>query len=600
MTVSRASLPVALAVLAVLAAQGAVAQDVGAPVQLGPRPAAPAADPPAAAPVPPVEVPGGGVMAAPPSGAPLGTPVEVQVLGAVDPDSVGVMDAGQGGFPVDLWRGADRVRVARVLSLLPRRVTSPTMRDLARRLLLSRVRAPSGTLEGPSLLARRVSALYRMGDTESALALLRNAPPGHSEESLIRTDVEGHFLLNDNAGACRQVRAQVQDRPDPYWQQAVAYCLALSGQPGKATLIADILAERAGDVNPAFFVAMDAIGGMKNARLDSLKDPSALHVAMLRTTNLQLPGDAASVQSGSLLRAIAVSPNAAFDMRLDAAERALDVGALSPEALRDIYASAPADPAAAQQPLTYAEQSWGPAARALLVRSVAGQSVPTARAEALQRGYRLGLERGGYRPFVMATLPQLLEIAPAGALTWFARDAGAALFAAGRVDQAGRWYDFVRVEAPRNDEARAAALAMWPLAHLAGIAADEDAAAARAAWWQAVSGEKGAAARAQRQFALSEALGAAVDPALWHAVLGDGAPLTVSVPGPALRHALAAAAEGGRLGEGVALALVVLGEEGPVRAGTITVEAVLRALRALGLEPEARALALEAAVAEGL
>jgi hypothetical protein len=603
MTVSRASLIPALAVCAALGlpaaapalAQGISTQPLGAPVQLGPRNARPEA------PTTPVPAPDAARAAtAPPAAGLTPAPVQVQTLRAVDPDSVGVLDSSQGGFPIDLWQGMDKPGVARLLGLLPRRVASPAMRDLARRLLLSRVSAPAGDLAGESLLSRRVAVLFAMGDTRAALALLRNAPPNHNEDSLIRTEVEGFFLLNDNAGACRQVRAQVQERTDAYWQQAVAYCLALSGQPAKASLVADILAERTGDVPPAFFAAMDAIGGVKNAALDSLAKPTALHVSMLRAANLQIPADAEGTDSAALLRAVAVSPNAAFAMRLSAAERALAAGALTPETLREIYASAPADVAAAEKPLTYAEQSWGAAARALLTLSAAGQAVPTARAEALQRGFRLGLEKGGYMPFVMATLPQLLSLEPAGELSWFARDAGGALFAAGQIEQAQRWWDYVKAEAGRSDEARAAAQAMWPLAHLAGIAGDEDVTAARAAWWEAAKSGASAAAKARIQFALSEALGGTVAPALWRAVLGDAKPEPVYVPSPALRHALAAAAADKRLGEGVTLALIALGEKGPADAGLVALEDAIRALRALGLEKEARAVAVEAAVAGGL
>jgi len=592
---ASAALAAALALFAPLASaqDGAQNAPLGAPVPLGPRERRPD---------PGTEAPAETQPAAPPPTIGSRAPVEIQTLGSIDPDSVGTMDPAQGGFPVDLWRGLDRAQVAKLLDMLPDRMPSPTMRGLAHRLLLSRVTAPRGERTGKSLLARRVGVLYGMGDAESALALLRNAPPGHGEDALMRAEVEGHFLLNDNASACRQVRAHAHERLNAYWQQASAYCLALAGQPDKAALLADILAERGNAVPSAFFAAMDSFAGMRSAEVASLASPAALHISMMRAANLQLPPDALGAGSPALLRAIAVSPNARLDVRLEAAERALADGALPPERLREIYASVPTDRAGGDQPLTFAEKSWGPEARALLVRAAAAQDAATAKAEVLQRGYRLGRERGGYTPFLMASLPQLVAIAPAGELMWFAGDAGAALFAAGRIDEARRWYEFPSGEAGANAEAKAAVESLWPLAHLVGVAGDADAASARAAWWEARAAAKdpAAAGRAQRLFALLEALGETVDPGLWRAVLGDGGKVTMNAPQAALRHALAAAARDGRLGEGVALTLAILGAEGPEGAGIIAVEDAVRALKGLGLEKEARAVALEAAVAGGL
>lgn len=607
MIVSRASraalLPLAALAAALalpappVAAQAAQEAPVGAPVQLGPRELRPDGD--EAAPPPTDAAPPAMLPSAPPT---LGRPgpVEVQTLGTIDPDSVGTMDQSEGGFPIDLWQGLDRMQVAKLLDMLPQRMMSPTMRDLARRLLLSRVAAPQGERTGGSLLARRVGLLFSMGDTESALSLLRSAPPGYTEDELSRAEVEGYFLLNDNAGACRQVRGQVQN-PSTYWQQASAYCLALAGQPDKATLVADILAERADAVPAAFFAAMDTFAGFKNAKVESLPDPAALHISMMRAANLQMPADVLDAASPALMGAVAASPNAPFEVRLEAAEQALRSGALSPETLREIYASVPIEESASNTPLSFAEENWGPKARALLVRAAAAQNVDTGKAEMLQRGYRLGLEHGGYRPFLMASLPQLVAMAPAGELLWFARDAGRALFAAGRLDEAKRWYDFVKREVATNADAKAAVEAIWPLAHLAGVAGDENPAAARVDWWNARVKAKDPATpgRAQKLFALLESLGETVDAGLWRATLTGAGPVTVNAPRPGLRYSLTAASQAGRLGEGVALALAMLGPEGPAAADTIAVEEATRALMRLHLEKEARAIALEAAVAGG-
>jgi hypothetical protein len=72
------------------------------------------------------------------------------------------------------------------------------------------------------------------------------------------------------------------------------------------------------------------------------------------------------------------------------------------------------------------------------------------------------------------------------------------------------------------------------------------------------------------------------------------------MPHPAVWTALHQAAVAGRVAETIALAAQALGGEGPAGAAPQTLLAVFDALRAVGLDESARALALEAAIAAGL
>ena len=77
-------------------------------------------------------------------------------------------------------------------------------------------------------------------------------------------------------------------------------------------------------------------------------------------------------------------------------------------------------------------------------------------------------------------------------------------------------------------------------------------------------------------------------------------PASSAIASPALRHNLAAAALNGRLGETVLLALLQLGVAGPGKSGLVTLGETIGGLRAVGLERDAQAIAVEAALAGGL
>lgn len=532
--------------------------------------------------------------------------VEIKSLGKVDPDSVGVIDESQGGFGVGMWEGTQRTLVGRLLPLLPARIASPTMRDLMRRLLLTRAMAPAGQAveaNAKSLLALRVRQLFRMGNLAAARQLLQSAPSQLVEESLTRTEVESLFFGNDNAGACKQVRSHVQEFQGPYWQQAIAFCLALAGQHAKAALVADILAEREGAADASFFTAMEALAGPSDTMVETLSNPMALRFSMMRAANLKLPADIGASPRPTVMRAVALSPNADLDVRLKAADSAAVVGALSVSELREIYASVGFGKDDQDNPLTAAEANWGPRGRALLVRAAARQDVPTARAEVLQRAWQLGREKGGFDLMRRVSLSELLAIEPAGELMWFAGDAARALYAAGRAEEAAAWYQLVAGEAESNEAAATAAAGLWPLAVIAdgadAVAWDP---AALGKWWQARRKTAGEAAvdQANLLFSLLTALGKQVPLSLWAEVIGDARPAPAPMPNPALRHALETSSAGGRIGETVVLVLLVLGEAGPAGAGSFALERAIVALGRVGLNDVARSLALEAAIANGI
>jgi hypothetical protein len=114
-------------------------------------------------------------------------------------------------------------------------------------------------------------------------------------------------------------------------------------------------------------------------------------------------------------------------------------------------------------------------------------------------------------------------------------------------------------------------------------------------------GEDGAAAT-RRTFVLRtllEATERTTGSTTWSAYVGANAPKFDATPDPVLWQALSAASRDGRVGETVLLSLIALGPGGTANYHPLTISAVIDALRAIGLDKEARAIALEAAVAAG-
>ena len=598
---------------------------LGPPIRLEPPPRRKRTELPAK-PEPAAEIPAPVESSAQPVFGRTGA-VEVDTLDTVDPDSVGLLDPSQGGFGADLWKGTDKALVERLLPKLATATPSRFSRELTLKLLLSRAPAPQGAAPGAtpgaaqgatktapgsrSLLTLRVERLLALAEVESAVKLLRLAPAETAGEAHARVEVDSLFYQNDNPGACTKVRGFVRQYRGGFWQQANAFCLALAGDHARSSMVADILREREADIGSAFFTLVDALGGDERAVVDSLPEPGALRLAMMRAANRRLPDDAIASGRPDVLRAVSLSPNADLALRLDAAERAFAVGALSIAELTELYGAVEFGPEQLASPLTAAEAAWGPRARALLLRAAASADQGTARAEILRRAWDLSREKGGHAIMLGASVPVVAAIEPAAELIWFAADAARTLFGAGMTAEAMAWYRLAESDSQANDEARGVADALWPLAQ---IADDKDELAWRsdglAAWHAAMKRSDGDGAPARRRslmvYSVLQALGEPVGRDEWTGLLGATAttgadPDIARVPAPdaALWHALGQAAEQRQLGLTVLLTLLALGEGGAGAAHPLTVTKAIVALESVGLGREARGLALEAVSGTG-
>ena len=577
-----------------------------------------------------------------------GAGITVNWLEAVDPDAIGLIGEDQGGFPLTLWRGAQWSVVSGLMPRMPAGLGSPALRDMARRLLVSRASVPVGKPLDASFVALRIERLLAMGDVGNALALLKITPDERRDEALARTRIEALFFDSNNADACKAVLNAIRDYSSLYWPQAQAFCLALLGSHARASLIADLLREREDEIEKVFFAAIDALAGAKGGKSPALTAPSALHLSMMRAAGLRFPAEIVQTAQASVLRVVALAPNAALDIRLIAAEKAHRIGALTDDEVVRFYMSIPFSKAELSGPIYAAEESWTPRTRALLVRAAAMQSVALAKAEVLRRAWQLGQERDGYAEIAGTSVPVVAGIEPAAELLWFAKDAGRVLFAAGRTDRALAWYQIAAADSQRIEEARDAEAVLWPLAVLADSITDTrqntdgenrdgtdrdgagnivmrpvgtnavpvDAARLRS-WFEArrqadaqpdtQADTQAVSRQAAAFFTLLEATGRSVPGALWQSLLDR--PFTGDAVGDAgegvglnavWTHSLEAASMDARLGETVLLATVGVGDAGDKGLSLADAARMIVALRRVGLEAEARRLAVETAMAAGL
>jgi len=526
--------------------------------------------------------------------------IAIATLGGVDPDAAGLLNEADGGFSATLWEGADRALVAKLLPRLARAAPSRTLRALALRLLLTAGAPPAGEGEPGELLRLRVQTLADMGEYELAAVLLQ-APSGFDDATLAaRLNAAQMFRNLDFPGACALAREQINRSADLYWRKVVVFCQALEGDIEAALVGVDLMSETANPPGAGFVAAIHTMAGGEAPELQSISGSGPFQMAMLRAAGIRAPAAIIETANPAVLRIVAVSSDTDAATRLYAAERAEGLGALPAESVAGLYADVEFSEEHLADPLASAELLDAPLARALLYQVVARERVSVARGEAISAALELAGRLGNLGIMARTLLPEIRAIEPQPLFAWFAVSATRGLIAAGDVDGAMAWHALAMRQIAASPDAARATIELWPLVQLAdsGGSLDE---IMLDSWWEAQGGMGSADAhsRAGNLLSLLAALGHDIPGRYWHAMLGGSTATHALVPSPAIDNLLAQAVVNDGVGEVALLGLVALGEDGPLGAGVPTVARVIHAFVQVGLVDEARALALETALAEG-
>ena len=577
--------------------------------------------------------------------------VEVDNLQAVDASEVGILTNQTGALGGQMWRGTSGALVERLIGNLPTRAPSAAMRDLMRRLLLSPGVAPEGISDPNYLILMRFNTLMTIGALDDASKLF-DALPSARVAKLTALEVDLRFLANDNARACTLAEQEIAIATSAFWQKSFTFCSILKGEKEKALLSLSLMREL-GEEDQTFLALAEGLISGEDFELSEMDNPSPLHLAMSRVGNVQLPGSVISSNIPSVLRAIAMSPKASIALRLEAGERADAAGALPVDVLRQMYASVTFSEEDLANPLSRAEVEFGPMVRALLFRTSLAQTIPIAQAEAAARAFALARDEGRYTSTVHVFWPILKRIVPSNELLWFAPEALRALLLVGDRDAALPWYQILQAGAARNADAAKAIALFGPLAHLFkfDVVRQQNTDQLVSLWWAAIQDQPESKEKAMLLFTILQSLGLKISEKYWQPLIGMDlrsqktmpsvgllnrlrrltvnaemmaaepttpnmapvlAPEQVSAlvasvlisPAPELTPVQLQEPErplmSKRVGETVMLSLLAIGDVGPAKIEVGVLSTVLKALSSVGLKADARALALEAALTNGL
>ena len=249
------------------------------------------------------------------------------------------------GMPPDAWRGLDVAAIEETFATLPMPPKSPVMHGLWRRLLSASADLPPGGRTAGHFEAVRLEALYRSGLTGAMARRLEDVPAGDPvfDAFALRRDL----ALGDKAAVCRTARGLMSRRGElpkalnGELQLLSGYCAAVEGNTGAVGMAVELARESGVDA-PVALAALDALAGNGKGVLTPPKLVHVLDYRLLELLGPIAPTEIIDRAEPALLVALAQQADAEPAMRVAAAEAAARINAISGRQLAAIYAAVPA------------------------------------------------------------------------------------------------------------------------------------------------------------------------------------------------------------------------------------------------------------------
>lgn len=503
---------------------------------------------------------------------------KAQTIERAELDPIVAADAS--GLPAGLWQGLDLKALEELIAPLALPPRSAALHALWRRMLTSNAPLPAGG-EGPNHgLALKLEALYRSGllaEMAEAEALAKGAgdDPIIAALSLRRSIATGE--TEQGCAAVKrlaQARGTLPARLKSELHLYAGYCAGAANNPGGAGLAAELAREEGLDAP----FALEILDGVATQAKPKLAIPARVTALEYRLINLLGPSDPSQIfdkAEPALLTAVALDATSPLAARLAAAEAAARLHAIGAEKLAEIYVAADSSAAANDRTST-------PPRRAALFKIASSAGRADQRLQAAQA---------------------LLDDARRAGLLWPVAKALAPVLRALAGDPDAQRHGEILIEtalaAGQFGEARRLAGTSPGLGAWLGLIdiADARAGGQRERALQSLE-EIGVRGRLRpdilhRLATVLDALDYNVPIPLWEAASRTPQPATGHLPETGALASLAEAAKRKDTARTILLTMRAIGPGGPEQAHMIALGDAIRALKRVGLEADARALALE-------
>ncbi len=255
---------------------------------------------------------------------------------------VGVLGAGDGDMGQAGFAGNNGQYLQKLMRNIRAPIASRWASILLRRALLSRTRTPDG-LNGADWVAERAWLLLRMGEADAARQLVQSVDVDQFTPKMYQVAMQTALATADPSALCAMAEGGSRQLKEPAWPLARAMCAGMAGESSLASSLIDQARDKRGQTNFDVLLAEKVFGATANTRRavvvqwDGVDKLTAWRFGLASATGLEIP-EKLMASSGKHVRAWqARVPLLSLSKRVDAAEKAAELGVLSSAALVDFY-----------------------------------------------------------------------------------------------------------------------------------------------------------------------------------------------------------------------------------------------------------------------
>lgn len=264
--------------------------------------------------------------------------------------SVGVITEANGGYSADAFGDSDGAILLSIMEGTNGPLTSRWGTIITRRLLASRTNSPDG-IRPQTWVAERAWLLLRMGESVAARQLVQQVDAGNYNKRLFTVGMQVLLANADLAGMCPlDDRANIVVKDAKTWKMARPICASLAAEQANATAFLRRFKRQKVMVGIDYLLTEKAVGagndGRRSVKIEweGVKDMNAWRFGLAHATGVEPPvrlyENAGRHIDGWRVQLPMLSVNSRVDASYDAAA----LGVISNKAMVDLYAQALDDP----------------------------------------------------------------------------------------------------------------------------------------------------------------------------------------------------------------------------------------------------------------
>ncbi len=259
-------------------------------------------------------------------------------------DGVGLLAEGDGGLAVNAWGASDGRFLNGVINRMRAPVASRWMSIALRRALLSRTVTPAN-IAPADWVAARAWLLVRMGEADNARTLVEGVDSGNYTPWLSTVAMQAALATADPAALCGIADSAAQADKGGSWLLARAMCSGLSGEGGTASALVDQARDQKKARGVDVLLVQKVMGVGSNARRsttvlwDDVQKLNIWRFGLASATGVTIPERLMGTVGPQVRAWQARAPLMTPEARATSADWAATLGVFSNAALVDLYSS---------------------------------------------------------------------------------------------------------------------------------------------------------------------------------------------------------------------------------------------------------------------